>query len=199
MDNEISTNTSSVPTADEDVAQSDQQQAQAQAQASATTASSTTTAQKRLMRDFKTLRSDPPQGISGVPVNGNLMKWNAVIFGPDETCFEGGTFRLRLEFSEDYPHKPPKVQFVTKMFHPNIYADGSICLDILKNQWSPTYDVSAVLTSIQSLLTDPNPNSPANSEAALMFRDQRKLYERRVRELIEASWEEDEASEEEDW
>ena len=56
---------------------------------------------------------------------------------------------------------------------PAVYADGGICLDILQNQWSPIYDVSAILTSIQSLLCDPNPNSPANSEAARLYNDNR--------------------------
>lgn len=72
-----------------------------------------------------------------------------------------------------------------------VYADGQICLDILQNQWSPIYDVAAILTSIQSLLTDPNPNSPANSEAARLYVDNRKVYERKVREMIEKTWEED--------
>ena len=67
------------------------------------------------------------------------------------TC-QDGTFKLTLEFSEEYPNKPPVVKFLSKMFHPNIYADGGICLDILQNRWSPTYDVSAILTSIQSLV-----------------------------------------------
>ena len=61
------------------------------------------------------------------------------------------------------------LRFVSKMFHPNVYADGGICLDILQNRWSPTYDVSAILTSIQSLLDEPNPNSPANSVAAQLY------------------------------
>jgi ubiquitin-protein ligase len=61
---------------------------------------------------------------------------------PDDTPWEGGTFRLKLEFSEEYPNKPPKVSFVSAMFHPNVYNDGSICLDILQNQWSPIYDVA---------------------------------------------------------
>jgi ubiquitin-conjugating enzyme E2 A len=69
----------------------------------------------------------------------------------------GGTFKLILEFSEEYPNKAPQVKFVSKIFHPNVYADGKICLDILQNQWSPIYDVAAILTSIQSLLSDPNP------------------------------------------
>merc|ERR1712039_1170792 len=78
--------------------------------------------------------------------------------------------------------------FITKMFHPNIYADGSICLDILQNQWSPIYDISAILTSIQSLLTDPNPNSPANSEAAKLWSENRREYNRRVTQIVEESW-----------
>ncbi|CAL5356844.1 unnamed protein product [Camellia sinensis] len=111
-----------------------------------------TPARKRLMRDFKRLQQDPPAGISGAPQDNNIMLWNAVIFGPDDTPWDGGhsTFKLTLQFTEDYPNKPPTVRFVSRMFHPNIYADGSICLDILQNQWSPIYDVAAILTSIQN-------------------------------------------------
>lgn len=69
-----------------------------------------------------------------------------------------------------------------------VYADGGICLDILQNQWSPIYDASAVLTSIQSLLSDPNPNSPANSEAARLYVEDRKEYNRRVKEVVENTW-----------
>ncbi|CAK9137096.1 unnamed protein product [Ilex paraguariensis] len=162
-----------------------------------------TPARKRLMRDFKRLQQDPPAGISGAPQDNNIMLWNAVIFGPDDTPWDGGTFKLTLQFSEDYPNKPPTVRFVSRMFHPNtvagtkvlirfdlllVYADGSICLDILQNQWSPIYDVAAILTSIQSLLCDPNPNSPANSEAARMFSENKREYNRRVREIVEQSW-----------
>jgi ubiquitin-conjugating enzyme E2 A len=73
------------------------------------------------------------------------------------------------------------------MFHPNIYPDGRICLDILQNQWSPVYDVWAVLTSIRSLLSDPNPLSPANNVAAQMYNENRSEYERRVREIVDRS------------
>merc|ERR1711983_447982 len=140
------------------------------------------------MRDFKRLQNDPPSGISGTPTENNIMLWNAVIFGPEDTPWEGGTFKLTLTFTEDYPNKAPVVRFESKMFHPNIYADGGICLDILQNRWSPTYDVSAILTSIQSLLDEPNPNSPANSVAAQLYQENRREYEKRVAAIVEQSW-----------
>jgi len=147
-----------------------------------------TPARRRLMRDFKRLQQDPPAGVSGAPSDNNIMLWNAVIFGPHDTPFEDGTFKLTIEFTEEYPNKPPKVRFVSKMFHPNVYADGAICLDILQNRWSPTYDVSAILTSIQSLLDEPNPNSPANSVAAQLYQENRREYEKRVVCIVEQSW-----------
>lgn len=147
-----------------------------------------TPARKRLMRDFKRLQTDPPAGISGTPSESNIMAWHAVIFGPEDTPWEGGTFKLTIAFSEEYPNKAPVVKFVTKMFHPNVYNDGSICLDILQNQWSPIYDVGAILTSIQSLLCDPNPNSPANSEAAALYNENRRAYNKRVAAVVEDSW-----------
>jgi ubiquitin-conjugating enzyme E2 A len=120
--------------------------------------------------------------------NSNILVWQAVIFGPDDTPWEGGTFNLLLEFAEDYPNKAPKVRFVSKIYHPNVYADGQICLDILQSQWSPIYDVAALLASIQSLLCDPNPNSPANSEAARLFSENRTEYDKRVKKCVEDSW-----------
>lgn len=153
-----------------------------------------TPARRRLMRDFKRIQGDSQSssgGISASPLADNVMVWNAIIIGPDETPFEDGTFRLKLTFDEQYPNKPPQVKFISEMFHPNVYASGDLCLDILQNRWSPTYDVASILTSVQSLLNDPNINSPANVEAANLFKDHKSQYVKRVRQTVEKSWTED--------
>ena len=139
------------------------------------------------MKDLRKMQNDPPSGVTAAPLH-ELFTWQAVIFGPDDTPWEGGTFNLVIRFAEDYPSKPPDVRFVSSLFHPNIYTDGKICLDILQAQWTPSYDVAAILASIHSLLCDPNPNSPANSEAARLFTENRREYNRRVRECVEQSW-----------
>uniref|UniRef100_A0A8I4A0E5 Ubiquitin conjugating enzyme E2 A n=1 Tax=Callithrix jacchus TaxID=9483 RepID=A0A8I4A0E5_CALJA len=137
-----------------------------------------TPARRRLMRDFKRLQEDPPAGVSGAPSENNIMVWNAVIFGP------GDVSRLGL-LSEAGPPRRPRGS--GRMFG-SVYADGSICLDILQNRWSPTYDVSSILTSIQSLLDEPNPNSPANSQAAQLYQENKREYEKRVSAIVEQSW-----------
>eukprot|EP01053_Blabericola_migrator_P003547 Blabericola_migrator_1__3546@NODE_2052_length_3356_cov_89_705990_g1302_i0_p3_GENE_NODE_2052_length_3356_cov_89_705990_g1302_i0NODE_2052_length_3356_cov_89_705990_g1302_i0_p3_ORF_typecomplete_len176_score32_84UQ_con/PF00179_26/6_8e55ProkE2_B/PF14461_6/1_4e07RWD/PF05773_22/0_023_NODE_2052_length_3356_cov_89_705990_g1302_i027623289 len=142
---------------------------------------------RRLLKDFKRLRQDPPDGVNGAPEEGDLQFWSAVILGPEGTVWQGGIFRLSLSFPEDYPTKPPDVKFLTPIFHPNVYANGDICLDILQNQWTPIYDVCGILTSIRSLLTDPNPSSPANSEAARLYVENRREYNRRVQHCVEDS------------
>jgi len=139
------------------------------------------TARRRLLHDLTKLQNEDLQGINAAPTKEDMRIWNAVIMGPTDTCFEDGTFTLRMEFSDQYPLKPPNVRFTCKMFHPNVYADGSICLDILQRNWSPTYDVISILTSIRSLLNDPNPNSPANNEAAKLFLENKRLYETKVK------------------
>ena len=137
------------------------------------------------------MKEDAPPGVSASPLPDNVMVWNALIIGPADTPYEDGTFRLLLEFDEEYPNKHPHVKFLSEMFHPNVYASGEICLDILQNRWTPTYDVSSILTSIQSLFNDPNPASPANVEAATLFKDHRSQYIKRVKETVEKSWEDD--------
>eukprot|EP00461_Guttulinopsis_vulgaris_P002950 UN02951 len=145
-------------------------------------------ARRRLLRDFKRLQSDPPHGCTAAPQQNDITKWEAYIFGPEDTIWEGATLKLTMEFSEDYPNRPPKVLFVSRVYHPNVYVDGRICIDILDTKWTSIYDVSSILTSLQSLLTDPNPDSPANAEAANLFRSDREAYKKKVLDCVQQSW-----------
>ncbi|TVT97369.1 hypothetical protein EJB05_57368, partial [Eragrostis curvula] len=115
------------------------------------------------------------------PVGEDMFHWQATIMGPSDSPFAGGVFLVSIHFPPDYPFKPPKVAFKTKVFHPNINSNGSICLDILKEQWSPALTVSKVLLSICSLLTDPNPDDPLVPEIAHMYKVDRNKYETTAR------------------
>lgn len=108
--------------------------------------------------------------------------WSGTILGPMDSPYFGGIFFLNIKFPENYPFKPPTITFETPIFHPNIGTTGGICLDILKDKWSPAFTVSTLLISITSLLTDPNPRDPLNTEAAALYQRSRKEYELKARE-----------------
>uniref|UniRef100_A0A8C2WQB3 Ubiquitin-conjugating enzyme E2 C n=1 Tax=Cyclopterus lumpus TaxID=8103 RepID=A0A8C2WQB3_CYCLU len=111
-------------------------------------------------------------GISAFPESDNLFKWIGTIDGANGTVYEGLRYRLSLEFPAGYPYQAPRVKFVTSCFHPNVDGQGFICLDILKDKWSALYDVRSILLSIQSLLGEPNNESPLNTTAAELWDDQ---------------------------
>jgi ubiquitin-conjugating enzyme E2 D/E len=109
---------------------------------------------------------------------GNLYVWNGFIFGPTGTPYEGGIFKIHIEFPKDYPFNPPKITFKTKIYHPNISSNGYICLDILKDKWSPILKISQVLLSLSSLLSDPNPNDPLAPDVADLYITDRAKFTR---------------------
>eukprot|EP00350_Pseudokeronopsis_sp_OXSARD2_P010600 CAMPEP_0170540016 /NCGR_PEP_ID=MMETSP0211-20121228/2_1 /TAXON_ID=311385 /ORGANISM="Pseudokeronopsis sp., Strain OXSARD2" /LENGTH=110 /DNA_ID=CAMNT_0010842259 /DNA_START=30 /DNA_END=362 /DNA_ORIENTATION=+ len=102
--------------------------------------------------------------------------------GPDDSPYAGGVFFLNIHFPTDYPFKPPKCNFTTRIYHPNINSNGSICLDILKDQWSPALTISKVLLSISSLLTDANPDDPLVPEIAHLYKNDKEKYETTAKE-----------------
>ena len=106
----------------------------------------------------------------------DMFLWDAVLLGPTDTPYTGGIFKLEIHFPNDYPFKPPKVVFKTKVYHPNINDQGCICLDSLKDNWSPALTVNKVLLSISSLLSDPNPNDPLVLSIAQEYLSNRELY-----------------------
>ncbi|KAL3569931.1 hypothetical protein D5086_029821 [Populus alba] len=138
-------------------------------------------AAKRILKELKDLQKDPPTSCSAGPVAEDMFHWQATIMGPADSPYAGGVFLVTIHFPPDYPFKPPKVAFRTKVFHPNINSNGSICLDILKEQWSPALTISKVLLSICSLLTDPNPDDPLVPEIAHMYKTDRAKYEATAR------------------
>ncbi|XP_065002283.1 ubiquitin-conjugating enzyme E2-17 kDa-like isoform X2 [Musa acuminata AAA Group] len=102
-------------------------------------------ASRRILKELKDLQKDPPTSCSAGPVAEDMFHWQATIMGPSDSPFAGGVFLVNIHFPPDYPFKPPKVSFCTKVFHPNINSNGSICLDILKDQWSPALTISKLL------------------------------------------------------
>ncbi|URE31091.1 ubiquitin-conjugating enzyme [Musa troglodytarum] len=101
-------------------------------------------ASKRIQKELKDLERDPPVSCSAGPVGEDMFHWQATIMGPVDSPYAGGVFLVNIHFPPDYPFKPPKVSFRTKVFHPNVNSNGSICLDILKEQWSPALTISKV-------------------------------------------------------
>ena len=144
--------------------------------------------QRRILRDYKKVISEGSKNFTVKFQETDIKNWDIVLFGPPETIWEGGVFRMKIIFPDSYPQEVPEVKFIDIPFHPNVYQNGSICLDLLQHNWVSAYDTLAILTSIQSLLVAPNPHSPANNEAAVLFTDNISEYNRRVRSCVEATW-----------
>ena len=140
-------------------------------------------AMKRLTKEYQNILSDSPSYISAQPVEcENLFEWSAVIIGPKDTPYENGIFKLEVKFPSEYPFRPPKIKFITKIYHPNINIRGDICLDILRDKWSPALTIKAVLLSVCSLLGSPNPDDPLVPEIASMYNRDRNRYEELAKE-----------------
>jgi len=127
---------------------------------------------KRLQQELMTLMMSGVKGVSAFPSEENIFCWIGTINGAHGTVYEGLTYKLKLEFPNNYPYSAPNVHFTTPCFHPNVDEHGNICLDILKEKWTALYDVRTILLSLQSLLSEPNIDSPLNTQAAQMWKDQ---------------------------
>ncbi|KAJ2599077.1 Ubiquitin-conjugating enzyme E2 C [Coemansia sp. RSA 1722] len=111
-------------------------------------------------------------GISAFPSSDNMLNWAGTIEGAQGTVYEGLKYKLSLSFPSDYPFTAPTIKFDTPCWHPNVDDRGNICLDILKEKWSAIYNVQTILLSLQTLLGDPNVNSPLNGPAAQLWETQ---------------------------
>uniref|UniRef100_A0A673IBF6 Ubiquitin-conjugating enzyme E2 R2-like n=1 Tax=Sinocyclocheilus rhinocerous TaxID=307959 RepID=A0A673IBF6_9TELE len=162
--------------------------------------SSVASSQKALMLEMKSLQEEPVEGFKITLVDeADLYNWEVAIFGPPNTHYEGGYFKARIKFPIDYPYSPPTFRFLTKMWHPNIYENGDVCISILhppvddpqsgelpSERWNPTQNVRTILLSVISLLNEPNTFSPANVDASVMYRKWRdsKGKDREYAEII---------------
>ncbi|KAG4085320.1 ubiquitin-conjugating enzyme E2 G2-like protein [Neocallimastix lanati (nom. inval.)] len=156
---------------------------------------------KRLMTEYKELTLNAPEGIIAGPISEtDFFKWEALISGPEKTPYEGGIFPAILTFPNDYPLSPPVMEFTCEMWHPNIYKNGKVCISILhapgndpnmyessNERWSPVQSVEKILLSVVSMLAEPNDESPANVDAAKMYRTNREEFNKRVRKTVEKS------------
>jgi len=142
-------------------------------------------ASKRVRKELREMRKDAIINCSAGPEGDDLFVWSAVIMGPQGSVYESGMFLLIIRFPPDYPFKPPKVTFKTKIYHPNVNSAGGICLDILKDQWSPALTITKVLLSISSLLTDPNPDDPLVPEIAALYRTNRVAYNKMAKDWVQ--------------
>ncbi|XP_020652088.1 ubiquitin-conjugating enzyme E2 R2 isoform X1 [Pogona vitticeps] len=163
--------------------------------------------QKALMLELKGLQEEPVEGFRITLVDeSDLYNWEVAIFGPPNTLYEGGYFKAHIKFPMDYPYSPPTFRFLTKMWHPNIYENGDVCISILhppvddpqsgelpSERWNPTQNVRTILLSVISLLNEPNTFSPANVDASVMFRKWRdskgkdKEYAEIIRKQVQAT------------
>ncbi|KAJ1918284.1 ubiquitin conjugating enzyme Ubc7/UbcP3 [Mycoemilia scoparia] len=153
---------------------------------------------KRLMKEYRDLAKNPPEGIKAGPRSeDDLFLWDASISGPEGTPFEGGTLKAELKFPTDYPLSPPTMRFTCPMFHPNVYKNGYVCISILhapgddphqyedsSERWSPVQSVEKILLSVLSMIAEPNTESSANVDASVMWRDNREEYNRVTRKNL---------------
>ena len=139
---------------------------------------------KRIQKELGQIAKGAPAGIEAGPIDGdNMLAWQATIKGDAGTIWEGGTFKMKVDFPPDYPFKPPKVAFETKMYHPNIDDNGAICLPMLK-EWSPACTIIKVMEQIKTLLLAPATDTPLKAEIATQFNNDLPAYEAKVRETV---------------
>jgi len=144
-------------------------------------------AHRRLQQEFKNLSpggNNPlPEGITAAPNADNMLQWTATVQGPPDSPYEAGVFEVVLQYPEDYPFKPPLVFFATQIYHPNITPSGKICLDVLADNWSPSYNITTVLQQLQGLLAAPNPEDPLVKEPAMVMKQDMDLFVQRAKEF----------------
>ncbi|KAK3819260.1 MAG: ubiquitin-conjugating enzyme/RWD-like protein [Linnemannia elongata] len=127
----------------------------------------------RMGKELTDLEQTPPLGVACYPVNDNIVHLQAEIAGPEDSPYHGGSFKIDIHIPDRYPFEPPRCQFLTRVYHPNIDEQGLICLDILKGPpkgtWLPSINITTMLISLQLLLAQPNPDDPLLMDVVSCF------------------------------
>ncbi|GBG34280.1 Ubiquitin-conjugating enzyme E2 G2 [Hondaea fermentalgiana] len=159
-------------------------------------------AMKRLLVEYKELSLRPPAGVAAGPAGDetNMLEWECVFLGPEGTPYDGGCFHSTLSFPKDYPLNPPVMRFTQPLWHPNVYPDGKVCISILHEpvedkfgyeqsceRWSPVQSIEKIILSVISMLAEPNDESPANIDAAKMWRTDREAFDAKADECVRKS------------
>jgi len=156
-----------------------------------------------LKKQLNDLKKHPVEGFSaGLANDDDIYTWEVLIIGPPDTLYEGGFFKCHLSFPKEYPHRPPKLKFITEIWHPNIDKSGNVCISILhepgddkygyekaSERWLPVHTVETILISVISMLADPNDESPANVDAAKEWRESPADFKRKVARCVRKSQE----------
>ena len=137
---------------------------------------------KRINRELKNITKDLSENINAWPINNDLLNWEATIIGPSDTPYADGIFFLKITLPNDYPFKPPEVNFLSRIYHCNVSSNGKISMDILKHYWTPGLRISTLLLSISSLLSDPNPDDPLVPEIARIYRTDKVKHDKIAKE-----------------
>ena len=155
-----------------------------------------------LGKQLKEIKKNSMEGFSAGLVDEDIFRWQIIILGPPDTMYEGGFFKAIMEFPQNYPVYPPTLTFNSKIWHPNIFIDGRVCISILhppgddqwgyekaSERWSPVQTVESILLSVISLLSDFNTDSPANIDAAKQYKEDLSGFKKKVSQLVRKSQE----------
>ncbi|WIA38418.1 hypothetical protein OEZ86_001744 [Tetradesmus obliquus] len=141
----------------------------------------------RIQKELKEIEHDKASGVTAEVVSDNLLRLIGCVPGPKDTPYEGGVFKVDIQLDAQYPFAPPKMKFMTRVWHPNVSSQsGAICLDILKDQWSPALTLKTALLSLQALLASPQPDDPQDAVVANQYRSEKATFDRTARYWTEA-------------
>jgi len=155
---------------------------------------------KVIHRNYEMFMKEPVDGVSIGFKDDDIYRWDVTLMGPKDSPYEGGIFKCKMEFPENFPLYPPTFIFDTKIYHPNVYNDGKVCISILhppgddkwgyekaEERWRPVHSVNSIILSIISLLSGPNDESPANIDAGKDWRENPKIFQQKVNKCVRES------------